>query len=120
MVEMKRRVFVFFAVLFATFNLLSQDIVFKCEAPKVVGLHERFRVSFTINASEVGNFVAPTFRNVNILGGPSTSRSSSVSIINVHFLVTKPHDGNHNHTFGSCEIERQAIYDETHNDKCGG
>lgn len=79
---MKRRVFVFFAVLFATFNLWSQDIVFKCEAPKVVGLHERFRVSFTINASEVGNFVAPTFRNVNILGGPSTSRSSSVSIIN--------------------------------------
>lgn len=79
---MKRRVFVFFAVLFATLNLLSQDIVFKCEAPKVVGLNERFRVSFTINASEVGNFVAPTFRNVNILGGPSTSRSSSVSIIN--------------------------------------
>lgn len=79
---MKRRVFVFFAVLFAAFNLLSQGIVFKCEAPKVVGLNERFRVNFTINASEVGNFVAPTFRNVNILGGPSTSRSSSVSIIN--------------------------------------
>ncbi len=79
---MKARVFVFIAVLLAGFNLLSQDIVFKCEAPKVVGVNERFKVSFTINASEVSSFAAPTFRNVNILGGPSTSRSSSISIVN--------------------------------------
>ncbi|MDY5736791.1 MAG: BatD family protein [Candidatus Onthomorpha sp.] len=79
---MNKKVFLFFASLFATFALLSQEITFRCEAPKVVGLNERFKVSFTINASNPQNFVAPTFQNVNILGGPSTSRSSSVSIIN--------------------------------------
>lgn len=79
---MKRIVLLIFAIVFSAFELSAQDIVFKCEAPKVVGLHERFRVSFTVNSSNPSEFKAPTFQNVNILGGPSTSRSSSISIIN--------------------------------------
>lgn len=79
---MKRIVLLIFAIVFSVFELSAQDIVFKCEAPKVVGLHERFRVSFTVNSSNPSEFKAPTFQNVNILGGPSTSRSSSISIIN--------------------------------------
>ena len=79
---MKRIVLLIFAIVFSVFELSAQDIVFKCEAPKVVGLHERFRVSFTVNSSKPSEFKAPTFQNVNILGGPSTSRSSSISIIN--------------------------------------
>ncbi len=79
---MKRTIFTFIFCLFTFASLVAQDIVFKCEVPKVVGLHERFRVSFTINSSEARNFIAPTFQNVNILSGPSTSRSSSVSIVN--------------------------------------
>ena len=79
---MKRIVLLIFAIVFSVFELSAQDIVFKCEAPKVVGLHERFRVSFTVNSSNPSDFKAPTFQSVNILGGPSTSRSSSISIIN--------------------------------------
>lgn len=79
---MKKIVLIIFAILFSVFGLYAQEIVFKCEAPKVVGLHERFRVSFTVNSSKPSDFKAPTFQNVNILGGPSTSRSSSISIIN--------------------------------------
>ena len=79
---MKKIVLIIFAILFSVFGLYAQEIVFKCEAPKVVGLHERFRVSFTVNSSNPSEFKAPTFQNVNILGGPSTSRSSSISIIN--------------------------------------
>lgn len=79
---MKKIGLIIFAILFSVFGLYAQEIVFKCEAPKVVGLHERFRVSFTVNSSKPSDFKAPTFQNVNILGGPSTSRSSSISIIN--------------------------------------
>lgn len=79
---MKRKVFLFLISLAAILGLHAQDIVFKCEAPEVIGLHERFKVVFTVNSKDPSNFQAPTFQNVNILGGPSTSRSSSISIIN--------------------------------------
>ena len=58
---MKKIVLIIFAILFSVFGLYAQEIVFKCEAPKVVGLHERFRVSFTVNSSKPSDFKAPTF-----------------------------------------------------------
>ncbi len=79
---MKRSLFAFIVSLFAVISLAAQDITFRCEAPKVVGLHEEFTVRFVVNSSKATNFLAPTFREVNLLGGPFQSRSSSVSIIN--------------------------------------
>ena len=50
-------------------------------AKKQVMVGERFQVSFEANA-EGKNFSAPSFEGFNVLGGPFTSSSSSVQIIN--------------------------------------
>lgn len=79
---MKKRVIAFIFSIISTIALLSQDIEFKIEAPKIVGKGERFKVSFVVNDDHPKNFIAPTFQDVNILSGPNVMRSSSVSIIN--------------------------------------
>ena len=50
-------------------------------AKKQVMVGERFQVSFEANA-EGKNFTAPSFEGFNVLGGPFTSSSSSVQIVN--------------------------------------
>lgn len=81
---MKKSSIIFLLGIFIAFVMQAQQVTFQTQAPKVVGVDERFKVSFTVNASNPSNFVAPTFRNVNILSGPNTSRSSSVVITNGH------------------------------------
>lgn len=79
---MKKRVIAFIFSIISTITLLSQDVEFKVEAPKIVGKGERFKISFVVNDDQPKNFIAPTFQDVNILSGPNVMRSSSVSIIN--------------------------------------
>ena len=79
---MKKHITLFFIAIIYSIALLSQEIEFKVEAPKVVGKDERFKVSFIINDDNPKNFIAPTFQDVNILSGPNVMRSSSVKIIN--------------------------------------
>lgn len=77
-----KRILTFVFYLIFTVCVFAQEVVFKTEAPKVVGKGERFKVSFVVNDDKPKNFIAPTFQNVNILSGPNVMRSSSVSIIN--------------------------------------
>lgn len=79
---MRKGLLVFVIGLFAALGLCSQDVTFRCEAPQVVGLHERFRVSFVVSSDKPSDFVPPTFQGVNFLGGPSQSRTSSTNIVN--------------------------------------
>lgn len=67
---------------FITFTpLWADDIRFTAQAPSVVSTGSQFRVTYTINAKP-SKFKAPDFSDFEVLMGPSTSSSSSISIIN--------------------------------------
>lgn len=54
----------------------------KASAPDVVEEGEQFRLSFTINSQDVGNFRLPDLEGFNVDIGPSRSVQSSIQIIN--------------------------------------
>ena len=76
---MKR--YVFLILLFISNIVYSQDVEFKASAPTVVETDEQFRLSFSVN-KEGENLKVPTLEGFELLMGPSTSHSSSISIIN--------------------------------------
>lgn len=69
-------------ILMLTFGIArSQDVKFTAEAPKVVAVGERFRLTYSVNARG-DDFAGPAMPDFDILSGPSISTSSSVQIIN--------------------------------------
>ena len=82
-----------FIVLFlmTAFMLRAQDDVsFKVICKKQVVVGEQFQVSYELNG-EGKNFEAPNFNNFEIVGGPFSSSSSSVQIINGSVTKTNTH-----------------------------
>ncbi len=68
--------------LLTAFSLKAQDDVsFKVICKKQVVVGEQFQVSYELNG-EGKNFEAPNFNNFEIIGGPFSSSSSSVQIVN--------------------------------------
>jgi len=59
----------------------ADQVNFTMEAPKIVELGEQFRLAFTLNA-QGQNIKLPDLNDFDVLMGPSTSTSSSFSIIN--------------------------------------
>ena len=59
----------------------QDDVSFKVISKKQVAVGEQFQVSYELNA-DGSNFEAPNFKNFEIVGGPYSSTSSSVQIIN--------------------------------------
>jgi uncharacterized membrane protein len=78
---MKRIIFLTFTLLIFAFRANADNIQFTASAPKVVAVGEQFEVTYTITAQPSG-FKPPEFKNFNLIGGPSTSSSSSVQFIN--------------------------------------
>ena len=78
---MKRIIFIFFTLIISAFKANADNIQFTATAPKVVAIGEQFEVTYTITAQPSG-FKPPEFKNFNLIGGPSTSSSSSVQFIN--------------------------------------
>ena len=73
------------------FSLSAQDEVsFKVICKKQVVVGEQFQVSYELNG-DGKNFEAPNFNNFEILGGPFSSSSSSVQIINGSVTKTNTH-----------------------------
>lgn len=82
-----------FIVLFlmTAFALKAQDDVsFKVICKKQVSVGEQFQVSYELN-SDGKNFESPNFNNFEIVGGPFSSSSSSVQIINGSVTKTNTH-----------------------------
>lgn len=81
---MKKSVFLFLLSLLGLvgLNLNAQNINFSATGPSIIGVGEQFRISFTINADNVSKFTPPSISGFDVLGGPSTSRSSSYNSIN--------------------------------------
>ena len=74
-----------YIILFCFVSIYSleaqSDISFKTICKKQVSVGEQFQVSYELN-SDGKDFRAPNFTNFEIIGGPFTSTSSSVQIIN--------------------------------------
>ena len=70
------------SLLLFPFMLWAQDVQVSLQAPNVVEIGEQFQLTISVNNSP-SSFEAPLFPSeIEILMGPSTSRSSSMQIIN--------------------------------------
>lgn len=70
-------------------SIQAQDL-FKVSSPSEVAVGRRFQVSFIIETTEsVSDFKAPSFRNANIVFGPSRGQNSSYS--NINGQITRSH-----------------------------
>jgi len=78
---MRSKLLIILLYLFSSITGKADYIQFTASAPKVVEAGEQFEVTYNITAQPSG-FKPPEFKNFNLLGGPSTSSSSSVQIIN--------------------------------------
>lgn len=80
---MKTRIIYIVALLMASIQLLDAqtDVSFKTICKKQVSVGEQFQVSYELNG-DGKDFKSPNFTNFEIIGGPFTSTSSSVQIIN--------------------------------------
>lgn len=68
----------------------QDDVSFKIISKKQVVVGEQFQVSYELNG-DGKNFEAPNFNNFEIVGGPFSSSSSSVQIINGSVTKTNTH-----------------------------
>ena len=86
-----KRIGLFLVCLMTAFLLRAQDNVsFKVICKKQVVVGEQFQVSYELNGDGT-NFEAPNFNNFEIVGGPFSSSSSSVQIVNGSVTRTNTH-----------------------------
>ena len=79
---MNRIIFILFVNIFALLTNEAQDIKFTATAvPKVLRVGEQFQLVYEIN-KDVSELQIPELNDFQLLGGPSTSSSSSIQIIN--------------------------------------
>ena len=71
--------FFFVSMLILCQHVAAQEMTI--QAPKTVYVGQQFQVRFDVN-DKAKDFQGPTFKGFSVLGGPSTSSSSSMSIIN--------------------------------------
>lgn len=79
---MRKILFLLFALLIASVSAFADEVQFTASAPNAVVKGEQFRVSYTVTTQKVKDFRAPSFEGFEVLMGPSSSRSSSTSIVN--------------------------------------
>jgi uncharacterized membrane protein len=77
----KRVLLISLAVIITSIAVFSQNVSFVASAPRVVETGEQFEVTYTLTA-QPSSFTAPEFKGFNLIGGPSTSSSSSVQFVN--------------------------------------
>jgi len=65
-------------------QLTAQDVSFTASAPSTVNAGQQFRLTYTLNAKG-SSFKAPNLSSFIVLGGPSTSTSSNISIVNGNY-----------------------------------
>lgn len=79
---MKKFLYIILFYFISIYSLEAQsDVSFRTICKKQVAVGEQFQVSYELNG-DGKDFRAPNFTNFEIIGGPFTSTSSSVQIIN--------------------------------------
>lgn len=81
--NMKTKIIYLIAIIFTlSYNIEAQsDVTFKTISKKQVSVGEQFQVSYELNG-DGKDFKSPNFNNFEILGGPFSSTSSSIQVIN--------------------------------------
>lgn len=80
---MKKKLLYIIAIMFIAMNSLEaqSDVTFRTICKKQVSVGEQFQVSYELNG-DGKDFRSPNFTNFEVIGGPFSSTSSSVQIIN--------------------------------------
>ncbi len=79
--SMQNMMLLLFSILFFSVCSFTQNTSFTTKVShKKVGIDDAFNVTYTTNKN--GSFTGPTFKNFDVLGGPSQSTNSSISIMN--------------------------------------
>ena len=78
---MKRLIFIIYYLLFIVSSIVAQVRV-TVQAPSQVEEGQRIRVSYVVNTQDVDDIQVGEFQGFELLFGPSTSSSSSFSIVN--------------------------------------
>lgn len=76
-----KQTIIFLILVFVVIVGYSQEVSINAQAPSTVAAGTQFRYTVTVNAKP-SNFKGPDFSHFDILMGPSTSSSSSISIVN--------------------------------------
>jgi hypothetical protein len=76
-----RKLYLFTLLILFGMKGFAEQVSFTMEAPQVVELGEQFRLSFSVNVKGQ-NLKLPELSDFEVLMGPSTSTSSSFSIVN--------------------------------------
>jgi hypothetical protein len=75
------RIILMILLVLISFNSGAQEVRFNASAPPVVEVGENFRLTYSLNV-QANDIRLPDLGNFQFVAGPSTSRSSSVQIIN--------------------------------------
>ncbi len=78
---MIKQLVTYFFILFAIVSVKAEQTRFVMSAPNAVEVGKQFRLSFTINERGT-NLKLPDLSNFDVLMGPSTGQSTSISTIN--------------------------------------
>lgn len=80
---MKKKLLYIIAIMFIAMNYVEaqSDVTFRTICKKQVSVGEQFQVSYELNG-DGKDFRSPNFTNFEVIGGPFSSTSSSVQIIN--------------------------------------
>ena len=63
-------------------SVIADDVTFTAQAPSAVVRGERFRISYKVTDATPKQFRAPDMKGLSVLAGPSTSTSSSRTVVN--------------------------------------
>lgn len=80
-INVMRYLFIGILAFWAIKLFAGDNVQFTASAPRVVEVGEQFEIVYTITAQPSG-LRPPEFKGLNLLGGPSTSSSSSIQIAN--------------------------------------
>lgn len=83
---MKRTILILLCIWVALSSVAQ--VTFQTKAPKSVGGNEQFRVQYVLSNADCDDFIAPSFSDFKVLGGPFTSTYSSTQIVNSHATHT--------------------------------
>ncbi|MEG2493389.1 MAG: BatD family protein [Rikenellaceae bacterium] len=78
---MIRRIVLVFSLVILSFAVMAKGVAISVDAPRVIAVGTPFRVEFAMSGKP-DSFNAPSFDGFDIVAGPSTSQSTSISIIN--------------------------------------
>lgn len=77
-----KRIYSILLQLFLFIGTICAQVTLKLQAPSQAEVGQRIRISYVANTQDIEDFQVGDFEGFNVLYGPSTSRSSNISIIN--------------------------------------